>query len=72
MNKGSSRAAFIIIVNAIIPAPPSNNQTSNICFGGPNFDTHYVSAGDKVFRRKLKTRGANTFDKPTKPINPRL
>jgi sugar lactone lactonase YvrE len=59
-------------VNAIIPAPPSNNQTSNVCFGGPNFNILYVSAGDKVFRRKLKTRGANSFDKPTKPANPRM
>lgn len=59
-------------VNAIIPAPPSNNQTSNVCFGGPDFNILYVSAGDKVFRRKLKTKGANTFDGPYKPVNPRL
>ena len=39
---------------------------------GPEFNILYVSAGDKVFRRKLKTRGANTFDKPIKPANPRL
>lgn len=59
-------------VNAIIPAPPSNNQTSNVCFGGADFNILYVSAGDKVFRRKLKTKGANTFDGPYKPVNPRL
>jgi gluconolactonase len=59
-------------VNAIIPAPPSNSQTSNVCFGGPNFDVLYVSAGDKVFRRRLRTRGANSFDKPVKPGNPRM
>jgi sugar lactone lactonase YvrE len=59
-------------VNAIIPAPPSNSQTSNVCFGGPAFNILYVSAGDKVFRRKLKTRGANTFIDPYKPANPRL
>jgi sugar lactone lactonase YvrE len=59
-------------VNAIIPAPPSNNQTSNVCFGGAGFNVLYVSAGNKVFRRKLKTRGANTFDGPYKPANPRL
>jgi len=40
-------------VNAIIPAPPSNGQTSNLCFGGPDFNIMYVSAGDKIFRRKL-------------------
>ena len=59
-------------VNAIIPPPPSNSQTSNLCFGGPNFDVLYVSAGDKVFRRRLRTRGANSFDKPLKPPNPRM
>jgi gluconolactonase len=59
-------------VNAILPTPPSNNQTSNVCFGGPDFNVLYVSAGDKVFRRKLKTRGANTFVDPRKPGNPRM
>ena len=59
-------------VNAIIPAPRSNSQTSNLCFGGPNFDILYVSAGDKIFRRRLKTRGVNSFDKPTKPGSPRM
>jgi gluconolactonase len=59
-------------VNAIIPVPPSGGQASNLCFGGPDFNILYVSAGDKVFRRKLKTRGTNSFDKPVKPGNPRM
>lgn len=59
-------------VNAILPAPPSNGQTSNVCFGGAGFNILYVSAGDKVFRRKLKTMGANTFTDPHKPGNPRM
>ena len=59
-------------VEAIIPAPPSNNQTSNLYFGGAAFNIMYVTAGDKVFRRKLKTRGANSFEKPGKPANPKL
>jgi len=59
-------------VNAIIPAPASNGQTSNICFGGPDFNIMYVSAGDKVFRRKLRTQGANSFSAPIKPANPRM
>ena len=57
-------------VNAIIPAPPSNGQTSNLCFGGRDFNIMYVSAGDKIFRRKLKTKGANTFAPPLKAANP--
>jgi gluconolactonase len=59
-------------VNAVLPAPPSNGQTSNVCFGGPDFNILYVSCGDKVFRRKLRTRGANTFADPIKPVNPRM
>lgn len=59
-------------VNAILPTPPSKGQASNVCFGGPDFNILYVTAHDKVFRRKLKTRGANTFDKPIKPVNPRM
>lgn len=59
-------------VNAIIPLPPSKAQASNVCFGGPDFNILYVSAGDKVFRRKLKTRGVNSFGKPVKPGNPRM
>ena len=59
-------------VNAILPIPVSNGQSSNLCFGGADFNILYVSAGDKVFRRKIKTRGANTFTNPIKPVNPRL
>ena len=59
-------------VNAIIAPPPSKGQTSNVCFGGPDFNILYVSAADKVYRRKLKTRGANTFAIPRKPANPRM
>jgi gluconolactonase len=59
-------------VNAILPVPPSNGQSSNVCFGGPDFNILYVSCGDKVYRRKLKTKGANTFIGPIKPANPRL
>src|SRR5678809_378214 len=59
-------------VEAILPIPPSNGQASNVCFGGTDFNVLYVSAGDKVFRRKLRTRGVNSFDKPIKLANPRL
>lgn len=59
-------------VNAILPAPPSKNSSSNICFGGADFNIMYVSCGDKVFRRKLRTRGVKTFEDMLKPANPRL
>ncbi len=57
-------------VNAIIPIPQAG--ASNLCFGGKNFDIIYVTAADKVYSRKLKVRGANTFDKPVKPVAPKL
>ncbi len=57
-------------VNAILPVP--SGQASNVCFGGPNFDVLYVSCNDKVYRRKVKVQGANPFDKPIKPKNPRM
>lgn len=59
-------------VNAIIPVPPSKGLPSNVCFGGKDFDVLYLTSADKVYRRKLKTRGANTFEKPYKPTQPRL
>jgi gluconolactonase len=59
-------------VNAIIPTPKTKGQVSNLCFGGPNFDILYVSCHDKVYRRKVKVKGANNFEKPIKPANPRL
>jgi sugar lactone lactonase YvrE/enterochelin esterase-like enzyme len=59
-------------VNAIIPVPKTKGQVSNLCFGGPDFDVLYITCQDKVFRRKVKVKGANNFEKPVKPGNPRL
>lgn len=57
-------------VNAIIPVPRTKGQVSNLCFGGPNFDILYVSVQDKVFRRKVKVKGVNSFESPVKPPQP--
>ena len=48
-------------VNAIIPTP--NGRIANLCFGGPDFDILYATCGDRVYRRKVKTRGANLFSR---------
>jgi sugar lactone lactonase YvrE/enterochelin esterase-like enzyme len=56
-------------VNAILPVP--SGQASNCCFGGSGFNTLYVSCGDKVYRRKLKTQGSNSFESLEKPANPK-
>jgi sugar lactone lactonase YvrE/enterochelin esterase-like enzyme len=57
-------------VNAILPVP--SGQASNVCFGGSAFNILYVTCVDKVYRRKLKTRGANPFEAPYRPATPRL
>jgi gluconolactonase len=59
-------------VNAIIPTPKTKGQISNLCFGGSNFDILYTTCHDKVFRRKVKVKGANNFELPINPKNPRL
>lgn len=57
-------------VQCIIPTP--NRVISNLTFGGENFDVLYVTAGDKVFKRKLKVKGAFAWMPPHKPAAPRL
>lgn len=57
-------------VNCIIPTP--NGKCSNLCFGGPKFDTVYATCGEKVYSRKVKVTGANPWQAPIKPAAPRL
>jgi sugar lactone lactonase YvrE len=57
-------------VNCIIPTP--NGKITNLTFGGENFDTLYATCGDKVFKRKVRVRGANAFQEPVKPAKPGL
>jgi sugar lactone lactonase YvrE len=52
-------------VNAIIPMPTGG--AANLCFGGKDFDTMFVACFGKVYKRKFKTRGVNTFESPFKP-----
>ncbi len=57
-------------VNAIIPTP--NGRLSNLTFGGENNDTIFATCADKVYKRKLKAKGAHAWDAPNKPAPPRL
>ena len=52
-------------VQCILPTP--NGKVSNLCFGGENLDTLFATCGDKVFKRKLKVKGAPSFQPPLKP-----
>jgi len=57
-------------VSCIIPTP--NAKVSNLCFGGDIFDTLFATCGDRVYKRKVKVKGANAFQAPIKPQPPRL
>ena len=64
-------------VNLILPMPggaggAGGAQPSNCCFGGKDFDTLFVSCGDKVWKRKMKVRGCNPFEKAVRPPVPHL
>jgi gluconolactonase len=57
-------------VNAIVATP--NRRVTDLCFGGEHFDTLFAACGDTVFRRRLRTMGANAWAEPTLPPAPRL
>ncbi|MDP3000614.1 MAG: SMP-30/gluconolactonase/LRE family protein [Bryobacterales bacterium] len=48
---------------------PQPGSISNIVFGGPNRDTLYATAGDKVFKRPMKRKGTVSWElvKPPQP-----
>ncbi|SFJ60875.1 SMP-30/gluconolactonase/LRE family protein [Planctomicrobium piriforme] len=58
-------------VNLILDRPQPGS-VSNVVFGGPNLDTLYATAKDKVFKRKVKTKGLFPFKEPIMPPKPGL
>ena len=58
-------------VNGII-SKPQNKSLSNVGFCGANLDELYVRCGDKVYKRKVKAKGALSFLAPIKPPKPGL
>ena len=50
---------------------PHPGSLSNVVFAGPELKTLYVTAGDKVFRRKVRMKGVLPW-KVSKPDKPRL
>lgn len=57
-------------VQCILPTP--NGRCSNLVFGGPKGDTLFATSGNKVFRRRLNTVGAQAWAPPQRPAPPRL
>ena len=56
----------------IILSRPHTGWLANLAFGGPDRDVLYIFIGDKVFKRKLKTKGANAADPAFSPPRPQL
>lgn len=57
-------------IQCILPTP--NGRVANLTFGGKDRDTLFVMSGDKIYKRKLKVRGALAWEKPVKPTQPSL
>jgi len=57
-------------VNCILPTP--NRRVANLTFGGEAFDTIYAACGDKIYKRRVKVKGAPSFAEPIKPAAPHL
>jgi sugar lactone lactonase YvrE/enterochelin esterase-like enzyme len=51
---------------------PQPGWLANVAFGGPDMDVLYVTASDKVFARKLKTRGVLPWQEAVTPPKPGL
>jgi sugar lactone lactonase YvrE len=51
-------------VRCILPVP--GGEVTSLCFGGPKFDTLYVTCGDKLLKRKFKVPGAPAWLPPIK------
>ena len=50
---------------------PWSGPLSNVVLGGPDLQTMYVTAGDKVFKRRIRRKG-NVSWTLVKPPAPRL
>lgn len=50
---------------------PVMGAASNLVFGGPQLDTLFITAGDKVYKRRMRRKGVNPWQ-PVKPPQPRL
>jgi gluconolactonase len=52
-------------MGGVIHKPVAGRPLSNVCFGGPQLNILYVTAGDKVFRRETQATGIRYL--PTTP-----
>jgi sugar lactone lactonase YvrE/enterochelin esterase-like enzyme len=58
-------------VNVILPRP-QHAWLANVCFGGKDLDTLYVTCQDKVYKRRTKAKGVQSANGAVLPPTPRL
>ncbi len=58
-------------VNGILRRP-AGRALAQVAFAGPGLDTLWLAAGDRLYRRKSRTRGLISAETPVKPPAPRL
>ena len=56
----------------LILGKPTSATINGVAFGGMEFDTLFVTCGERVYRRKLKVRGAQSYLAPVIPPKPSL
>lgn len=59
-------------VNGILAKPEKGEWATDVCFGGRDFKELYITAADKVWKRKLRVKGVVPFEAPVMPAPPRL
>jgi gluconolactonase len=59
-------------VNGILEKPEPAAWATDVCIGGKNLEELYLTAGDKVWRRKLEVKGVLPYKNPVLPPAPRL
>ena len=55
-----------------ILSKPQSSWLANVAFGGPEMNVLYVTAADKVYSRKLNTKGVLPWQAPVTPPKPGL
>lgn len=56
----------------LILTKPQSSWIANVAFGGPEMNVLYVAAADKVYSRKLNTKGVLPWQAPITPPKPGL
>ena len=59
-------------VNVILNGPPASSAATGLAFGGAALDRLYLTCREKVYRRKLNTKGVKTFEAPVQLPRPGL